>query len=58
MVYRSYVQRHMYARNKVKLCDNEARTQRTSRAKPDQGSIHMNDNIGLALYSTLRSLVK
>ena len=38
----------MYARNKIKLCDNKVRTQPNSRAKLDRGSIRKNDNIGLA----------
>ena len=46
------------ARNKVKLRDNKARTQPTSRSKPNWGSIRMNDNIGPAYHSTLASLAK
>ena len=48
MVSRSHEQRYVYARSKVKLRDNRARTQPTSRAKPDRGSIRMNDNLGPA----------
>ena len=52
MVSRCREQRHGYATDKVKLRDNKARTQLTSRAKPDRGSIRMNDNIWPAKYST------
>ena len=48
----------MYARHKVILRNIKARTQPNIRAKPDRGSIRMNDNIGPAYYSTLASSAK
>ena len=54
MVSLSHEQRHVYARNKVKLRDNKVRKQLNSRTKPDRGSICI--RIGPAKYSTLNSI--